>query len=270
MSGTASEWLTLIVSEPPSGGFSSALYRAHVVTWQPSDPHHRRSALRLIAGAAALPLFAACTTTPPVEPTGAEGWHDVPLPGKGRTVYRWELMPEGRVLVAQADNSASMYRKRVVRPADALRDVEFSWWVQSLPQGGDVSDAGACDAAARVLFAFGGDTARLSARNRLMFDLAHTLTGEAPPFATLAYVWDTSAAVGRVITHPRSDRVRKIVVESGRDGLRQWKRYRRTLGADYKLAFGEAPGPLLAVAVMTDGDNTRSQLTTRYRDIALR
>jgi len=214
-------------------------------------------------------MLGACTTTPP-EPPISQGWHDVPVPGKRRTTYRWELMPEGRVLVAKADNSASMYRKRVSRPPDALRDVEFSWWVQSLPQGGDVSDPDASDAAARVLFAFDGDHSRLSARNQLMFELARTLTGEAPPFATLAYVWDTSAPVGRVITHPRSDRVRKIVVESGREGLRQWKRYQRALSADYKLAFGEPPGPLLAVAVMTDGDNTRSQLTTHYRDIALR
>jgi Protein of unknown function (DUF3047) len=190
--------------------------------------------------------------------------------GKRRTAYRWELMPEGRVLVAQADNSASMYRKRMSRPADTLRDVEFSWLVQALPEGGDVSDANACDAAARVLFAFGGDHARLSARNQLMFELTRTLTGEAPPFATLAYVWDASAPVGHVVTHPRSDRVRKIIVESGPRGLRQWQRYRRTLSADFRLAFGEAPGPLLAVAVMTDGDNTHSQLTTRYRDIAFR
>jgi head-tail adaptor len=71
-----------------------------------------------------------------------------------------------------------------------------------------------------------------------------------------------------VVVHPRTDRMRKIVVESGRDGLRQWRRYRRALAADYRLAFGEAPGPLLAVAVMTDGDNTRSRLLTRYRDIS--
>jgi hypothetical protein len=228
-----------------------------------------RRAMVLLPGAAAASMFGACTTAPP-EPPFADGWHDVPLPGKRRTVYRWEVEREGRVLVAQADNSASMYRKRVNRPADALRDVEFSWWAQSLPEGGDVSDADASDAAARVLFAFGGDHSRLSARNQLMFDLARALTGEAPPFATLAYVWDTAAPVGRVITHPRSDRVRKIVVESGRGGLQQWKRYRRTLAPDYKLAFGEAPGPLLAVAVMTDGDNTRSQLSTRYRDIVFR
>lgn len=37
-----------------------------------------------------------------------------------------------------------------------------------------------------------------------------------------------------------------------------------------ELTFGEAPGPLLAVAVLTDGDNTHSQLTTRYRDISFR
>jgi hypothetical protein len=73
--------------------------------------------------------------------------------------------------------------------------------------------------------------------------------------------------VGSVVVHPRSDRVRKIVVESGRAHLRRWRHYKRSLAADYKLAFGEAPGPLLAVAVMTDGDNTRSRLLTRYRDI---
>jgi hypothetical protein len=234
------------------------------------DTSPRRQALRWALGAAAgcgVSLgLGACATAP--LPADAQGWHDVPLPGKRKTDYRWETQPEGRVLVARADHSASMYRKRL-GPADkAVGDIEFSWWVQTLPDGGDVSTSDATDAAARVLFAFGGDVAKLSPRNQTMFELARTLTGEAPPYATLAYVWDTDAPVGRVVVHPRSDRMRKIVVESGRDGLRQWRRYRRMLAADYRLAFGEAPGPLLAVAVMTDGDNTRSRLHTRYRDIS--
>jgi hypothetical protein len=208
-----------------------------------------------------------CATRPTAS-VSADDWHDVPLPGKRKTDYRWEAQPDGRVLVARADGSASMYRKRVNRPADTLRDVEFAWWVQSLPEGGDVSDSDATDAAARVLFAFGGDVSKLPPRTQTMFELARTLSGEAPPYATLAYVWDTAAPVGRVVVHPRTDRMRKIVVESGREGLRQWRRYRRSLAADYRLAFGEAPGPLLGVAVMTDGDNTRSRLVTRYRDIS--
>lgn len=194
----------------------------------------------------------------------------MPLPGKARTAYHWTGRVGQRELVAQADGSASMYRRRVNKPAASLRDVEFAWWAQALPDGGDVSDADACDAAARVMFAFGGDTARLSTRNRLMFDLAQLLTGEAPPYATLVYVWDVKAPVGSVIVHPRSDRVRKVVVESGPAGLRQWRKYRRPLAADYRLAFGEAPGPLEAVAVMTDSDNTRSRLSTRYREIEFR
>jgi hypothetical protein len=220
-----------------------------------------------LLGAAGAAMLGACSTTP--APPGAEDWHDVPLPGKRPTTYRWESQPDGRVLVAEAASSASMYRRRVIRPADSLRDVEFSWWVQSLPEGGDVSDADATDAAARVLFAFGGDHSRLSARTQLMFEMARTLTGESPPFATLAYVWDTAAPLGKVVVHPRTDRMRKIVVETGRNGLGQWRRYRRSLVADYKFAFGEAPGALLAVAVMTDSDNTRSRVTARYRDIAL-
>jgi hypothetical protein len=217
----------------------------------------------LCAGALGL---ASCAT-PPRHP---EDWHDMPLPGKARTAYHWTGRAGQRELVAQADASASMFRRRVDKPAALLRDVEFAWWVQALPDGGDVSDADACDAAARVMFAFGGDVGRLSPRNRIMFDLVQLLTGEAPPYATLVYVWDAKAPVGSVIVHPRSDRVRKIVVESGHAGLRQWRKYRRTLAADYRLAFGEAPGPLQAVAVMTDGDNTRSRLTTRYRDIEFR
>jgi hypothetical protein len=246
---TASDGAPPVATKPPSGGFCS-----------------RRRVLSLAAAGAAGSMLGACGSMPAV-PADAE-WHDVPLPGKRRTQYRWEIQPEGRVLLAQANASASMFRKRLARPAEAPSEVEFAWWTQTLPEGGDVSDAESSDAAARVLFAFGGDHAKLSVRNQMMFEMAQSLTGEAPPFATLAYVWDATAPVGRLVVHPRTDRIRKIVVESGSEGLRQWRRYRRSLAADYRFAFGEAPGPLLAVAVMTDGDNTRSRLITRYRDIA--
>lgn len=216
-------------------------------------------------------LLASCASVPgPAPVAGVEAWQDVTLPGKKPTVYRWELKEGRPELVARADASASIFRRRLHRPAESLREVEFSWWAQALPEGGDVSETGRTDAAARVMFAFDGDAGRLSQRNQILFDLARTLTGEAPPFATLVYVWDNSAPVGSVIVHPRNDRVRKIVVESGHGALRQWRRYRRSLADDYRLAFGEPPGALLAVAVMTDSDNTRSRLTTRYSDIEFR
>ena len=223
----------------------------------------RRKALVMAGGVA----LAGCTTAPAPH-ADAEGWHDVALPGKVRTEYRWEGRGPERAIVARANASASMYR-RLVESNTGARELEFAWWAQALPVGGDVATADATDAAARVLLAFGGDVRRLSQRTQLQFELARALTGESPPFATLTYVWDTRLPVGTVVVHPRSDRVRKIVVESGEGHLGRWRHYRRTIDSDYRLAFGESPGPLVAVAVMTDGDNTRSRLHTRYRDIRI-
>ncbi len=209
--------------------------------------------------------------TAPMTADRADGaaWHAVALPGKRATQYHWEHKDGRRALAARATGSASLWRRHVARPPEAVGAVEFSWWVQAVPARGDVSDVDHEDAAARVVFAFAGDTRRLSARNQMQFDLAHALTGELPPFATLMYVWDARLPVGSVIVNPRSDRIRKIVVESGESGLRRWRNYRRHLGEDFHLAFGETPGALEAMAVMTDGDNTGSALETWYGEITL-
>ena len=56
------------------------------------------------------------------------------------------------------------------------------------------------------------------------------------------YVWEPRAAEGSVIVNPRTDRIRKIVVESGPAKLKQWGDYRRNIADDYRRAFGEDPG----------------------------
>jgi hypothetical protein len=230
-----------------------------------------RSALRVALAISSLLVMAACTTAPtaPAAPDSVAAWHPVLLPGKRPTTYRGEYKDGRAAVAAQAEASASMWRRHVVRASDTIGEVEFSWWGQAVPDNADVSQAEHDDAAARVIFSFAGDLGRLSARNQMLFDLAHALTGEAPPFATLMYVWDVNAPVGSVIVHPRTDRIRKIVVESGTSNLRTWRSYRRNLAADFRLAFGEAPGALEAMAMMTDGDNTQSQLVTWYGEITL-
>ena len=49
----------------------------------------------------------------------------------------------------------------------------------------------------------------------------------------------------------------------------QWRDHRRDLVADFRRAFGEDPGPLQAIAVMTDTDNTGSQAEAWYGPITL-
>jgi hypothetical protein len=56
----------------------------------------------------------------------------------------------------------------------------------------------------------------------------------------------------------------KWCIATGDLSLGQWLRYERDVQADFVRAFGEMPGPLLAVALMTDTDNTSSQLQAWY------
>jgi hypothetical protein len=212
--------------------------------------------------------FAGCASAP-VSPPGATEWQPMALPGKPPTRYEWAEKEGRRAVMAVSDRSASMWRKRLVPTSSGPREARFSWWVQDLIPAADLADADRGDAPARVMFGFDGNVAALPLRTRMMFDLAQALTGEQPPYATLMYVWDATRPVGTVLTHPRSDRIRKIVVDSGTGELRRWRDHRRDLAADFRLAFGEEPGPLVSVAFMTDSDNTRSQARTWYGTVEL-
>lgn len=218
----------------------------------------------LLAGCAGRPAAppAIDGLEPAAQPAGP--WHEVRLPGKSATRYRWELKQGRRAVAAHAERSASMWRQQVNLQPDRVGVVEFSWWVERLPRDGDLSAAERADAPARVLFGFGGDRSRLSQRNRMMFELAHALTGEEPPYATLMYVWGNRKPVDSLVVNPRTDRVRKIVLDSGTEMLGRWRDHRRNLADDHRRAFGEDPGPLLSVALMTDADNTGSVARAWY------
>ena len=221
--------------------------------------------LPLIAAA----LLAACAAPQSPAPPSAEGWQPLALPGKKPTIYHWTEKDGRRALEASSERSASIWRKRMEPPLDKIGEVSFSWWAQSLIPNASVADIDREDAVARVIFGFGGDIDKLPLKTRMKFELAQALTGEAPPYATLMYVWDSKLPVGSVVINPRSDRIRKIVVDSGPAELRRWRDHRRDLAADFRRAFGEEPGPLQSMAVMTDSDNSRASARTWYGPVSV-
>jgi hypothetical protein len=232
----------------------------------PSALSQKRFLATLPATLLFLALLGGCATPPP--PEGHADWQALTLPGKEATRYAWTEKDGRRALAAQSKASASMWRKRLEPSVQSPGEVQFSWWVQDLVPGASVAVAEREDAPARVVFGFAGDTRKLPFRTRALFDLAEALTGEAPPYATLMYVWDSNLPVGTVVINPRSDRIRKIVVDSGPMQLRRWREHRRNLAADFRLAFGEEPGALSSVGVMTDSDNTRSEGTAWYGPVS--
>ena len=98
----------------------------------------------------------------------------------------------------------------------------------------------------------------------MLSELAHALTGEPMPYATLMYVWCNHSAPGTVLTNTRTSRIRKLVLESGPGNLNRWLDYERDVRADFIKAYGEEPGALVSIGIMTDTDNTESSATAWY------
>jgi hypothetical protein len=197
-------------------------------------------------------------------------WQHVPFPGKSPTQFKY-VRSEGReALAVRAASSASMLRSKVrIEPAE-LGSVRFSWKVPQLIPEADMALREADDSPVRIVLAFEGDRSRFAPRDALLSELARTLTGEELPYATLMYVWCNKRAPGSVIVSPRTGRVRTLVVESGAGKLNQWLDYERDIRADYERAFGEPPGALVGVGIMTDSDNTRTTAQAWYGPVKLR
>ena len=196
-------------------------------------------------------------------------WEPQHLPGKAPSRYRYAYTDARHALLAQADSSASLLRQKRQVPASQLGQVRFSWKVPALIANADMALRDADDSPVRLLLVFDGDRSRFSMKDAMLSELAQTLTGEPMPYATLMYVWCNKRAPGSVIINPRTDRIRKLVVESGTAHLNQWRDYERQIAADFEQAFGEPPGNLLGIGLMTDTDNTRSHTQAWYGPVTL-
>jgi hypothetical protein len=239
-----------------------------------------------VAAAMAVVLLAACGSLTPVgtavipaessawigrtaDAGTSSRWHHYKLPGKQATQFEYARKDGRDALAVKAESSASMLRRKLRIPAAELGNVRFSWKVPELIAEADLASRDADDSPVRIILAFEGDRARLSAKDSMLSELALALTGEEMPYATLMYVWCNKREPGSVITSARSGRVRAIVMESGSKKLDRWLDYERDIRADYQRAFGEAPGALVGIAIMTDSDNTRSTARAWYGPVSL-
>jgi hypothetical protein len=196
-------------------------------------------------------------------------WESVKIPGKLATEYSLVRLNNRNKLKANAQASASMLRQDLHIEPERLNALSFSWQIQELIADADMSQRETEDSPVRLVLAFDGDRSQFSAKNAMLSELSHAVSGKPMPYATLMYVWCNKRPVNSVIHNPRTDRIRKIVIESGPQRVNQLISYQRNIKADFEKAFGEAPGALIGIAIMTDTDNTRSHAQAWYGPISL-
>lgn len=230
-------------------------------------------------------LLAGCASTRPSPAMGDSDWVrqtrvagiDAPLAWSHKlfgdrkpTDYR-PVEHAGRpAMLARSEAGNSTLRAPLMLPAGRVPDrLSFSWFVPALNDKADLMDSETDDAVVRVILSFDGDRSRFTARDHVLSELAQLITGEPLPYATLMYVWDNRYPVGTVIPNPHTQRIRKLVVESGPQRLNQWVDFTRDVQADFRRAFGETPGALTGMGIMSDANNTGESVTAWFGPLTL-
>lgn len=191
-------------------------------------------------------------------------WQHFTFPGKTPTNYKIAHEDGRDAIWASSQSTSSAIRSDINIDAKQIGKLKFSWKVPAHLLDADVTVPELDDSPVRVFLTFEGDRSKFSAKNALVSEMANLLLGEPLPYATLVYLWSKQQPLGSVILGQRTDRVRNIVIETGSVNLNKWMDYERDIGTDFETAFGEKPGKLLRIALMTDSDNTKSQTTAWY------
>lgn len=166
---------------------------------------------------------------------------------KGHTKYSVVRDRGVDVLHAETKGEASGLYRKIRVYSRILPVIRWSWKVAHTLAAEDAHRKSGDDFAARLYIVFPG---RFFWQTR-----------------ALVYVYSDKLPVGYIMPNAYTDRVAVISVESGNQHAGVWRYETRRYVDDYRSYFHADPPDTLAVAVMTDGDNTGSVSEAWYGDI---
>lgn len=199
-----------------------------------------------------------------------QGWTPMVIfKHKNRTDYRLVAEQDRTVLRAYSSNASSGLMQRVSIDPQEQPLLRWQWKIGAL--GEQIAHAQELmeDTPARIILGFDGDKESLSFSEQILFETAKLVTGHDFPYATLMYEWHGKEQAGTIRHSKRSSRIRHVVVENGTDNIGKWRDFERNIIEDFERAYGEKPGRLIGVGILTDSDFTGESVETWYGDIRL-
>ena len=199
-----------------------------------------------------------------------DGWEPLEFP-KIETHTRYELVTEDgqQVVRASTDGGASGLIARVrIEPSESLV-LRWRWKVSNVFEAGNAREKSGDDYPARIYVAFEFQPEQAGFFERAKRKTVEVLFGESLPGNALNYIWANTLPEGETVPNPYTEKTMMIAVNSGTDRLGEWVTVERDIMADYRAAFGEAPPPVVGIAIMSDSDNTGEAATAWYGDIRI-
>ena len=175
------------------------------------------------------------------------GWSDEIF--KGRTTYALVADNGKNVLKAHSVKAASGLIRKIKLDPKEYPILRWSWKVEHSLKKEDVKHKSGDDFAARVYVVF-----------------PRTFIWNT---RAINYVWASKMPSGSAAPSPYTGNAIIVAVESGDEKAGQWTSEERNIYEDYRKLFGEEPPKIGAVAIMTDTDDTRDEVTAWFGDILL-
>lgn len=189
---------------------------------------------------------------------------------KKQTDYRVVAEERGVVLHAYAAEASSGLMQHVSIDPATQPWLNWQWKIASAVETATGQPQLTEDSPARIILGFDGDKDTLPFADQILFETAKVFTGHDFPYATLMYIWDKNAPIGTIMPSRRSGRIKMVVVANAASGIGQWQSFTRNIAQDFEAAYGEKPGKLIGVGVLTDTDNLGETVEAWYGDIHLR
>lgn len=166
----------------------------------------------------------------------------------GETSYSFERKKDRIVLHADSNAAASGLYREISIDLNKTPILKWTWKINNILSGNDERTKAGDDYPARVYVVFSGGM--LFWRTR-----------------AINYVWSNKQPVNSTWFSAYTDNAGMIAVESGPEHAGRWINESRNVLEDYRRLFGEEPGNVDAVAIMTDTDNTGNTAKAWYGDI---
>jgi hypothetical protein len=199
-----------------------------------------------------------------------QDWKALTFPKIGRhTSYTVESQGKNAWVKAESRNSASALVREIQIDPKAYPILRWRWRVENIIQKGDERKKEGDDYAARVYVNFHYDPDKASLWERTQYGLAYSIYGHYPPKAALNYIWANKIARGEAVDSAYTSRAKLIAIESGRERIGTWVSEERNIYQDYISYFRGQPPEVIAIAIMTDTDNTGEDAVAYYADITL-
>jgi hypothetical protein len=185
---------------------------------------------------------------------GRVGWQPLTFPKvRKHTVYT-PLAIDGREAIraeSRCSASALIYPLEGIDLAK-MRWLAWEWKVESAVQVSDHRVKAGDDFAARVYLVFEFEPEVASAWERLRRRALGAVFGFELPGNALNYVWSAREPTGAAWDSPFTQASKLI----SRGNARGWRREEVNVLEDYRRSFGAPPPSVVALALMSDSDNS--------------